>query len=40
MTNKAKKLKLQLKKRNDIMETMGFPIVLGIVASLVYMCSN
>ncbi|XP_044982856.1 cold-regulated protein 28-like isoform X3 [Hordeum vulgare subsp. vulgare] len=42
LTSKNKKLKQKLKKKNELMETMCFVIVLGmsIVASLVSMWSN
>ena len=42
LTTKNKKLKQKLKKKNELMETMCFVIVLGIsiVASLVFVWSN
>ena len=42
LTTKNKKLKQKLKKKNELMETMCFVIVLGIsiVASLVSVWSN
>ena len=42
LTNKKKKLKQKLKKKNELMETIYFLVALGIsiVASLVSMWSN
>lgn len=42
LNNENKKMQLKLKKRNELMETMGFLFVLGIstVASLVSIWSK